>query len=403
MSAGLWGFRIRLVEQADLADRMADWSQYVRTRAEASPSRWPEWLRVLERSMGHRPYCLEAVAEPAQVAACRPEAPPASLSELDSALRPGAAGRSEDHLASGLSGQNETPESAGRLVGLLPLADVRSWLFGRFLVGLPYLNVGGVLADRAEVAHALVEEAARLADRLNARYLELRHEKPLEHPRLTEQLTSKVHMRLALPATPEQLWKSFDPKVRNQVRKGQRMELSVHWGSLDLLEDFYRVFAHNMRDLGTPVFPRRLFQAILEQFPNDAELCVVRMGGRPVAGALLVHGPGMTEVPSASSLRKYNHTCANMLMYWHLLSRAVERGQTVFDFGRSTVDSPTYRFKKQWGAQPAAAVWQYYLRRGTIGQMRPESGRFRLAIQLWRRLPVWLTRLLGPWIVRGIP
>jgi len=372
MTSEAVGVSIRLVEGPELADRLPVWSAYVEAHGERSPSRWPGWLRVLERSMGHRPYCLEAIAQP-------------QTPTLPAAV------------------QSTRQADSDRIVGLLPLAYVRSVLFGRFLVSLPYLNVGGVLADTWETAHALVDEAARLADHLNVRYLELRHESPVEHPRLTERLTSKVHMRLALPTTSERLWKSFDPKVRNQIRKGERMELTVHWGGLDLLGDFYQVFAHNMRDLGTPVFPQGLFRAILEEFPNEAEVCVVRMGGKPLAGALLVHGPGMTETPSASSLRKYNYTCANMLMYWHLLIRAVERGQSWFDFGRSTVDSPTYRFKKQWGAQPAEAVWQYYLRRGTIGQMRPESGRFSLAIRLWRRLPVWLSRLLGPWIVRGIP
>jgi hypothetical protein len=111
----------------------------------------------------------------------------------------------------------------------------------------------------------------------------------------------------------------------------------------------------------------------------------------------------VTEVPSASSLRSYNPTCANMLMYWSLLERAVERGQDVFDFGRSTPDSGPYRFKKQWGASPAPAEWQYALRAGGLQAARPDNPRYRRLIALWRRLPVRLTRLLGPAIVRGIP
>ena len=130
---------------------------------------------------------------------------------------------------------------------------------------------------------------------------------------------------------------------------------------------------------------------------------MVRQGTRPVAGAVLLHGPQMTEVPSASSLRRYNRTNANMLMYWHLLCRAVERGQRTFDFGRSTVESNTFRFKEQWGAEPVPAPWQYYLRRGTIGEMRPDNPRYRLLIRVWQRLPVTIARLLGPAIVRGIP
>ena len=158
-----------------------------------------------------------------------------------------------------------------------------------------------------------------------------------------------------------------------------------------------------MRDLGSPVYGRRLFAAILAAFPRDAELCVVRAGDRPAAAALLLHGPGVTEVPTASSLREFNPTCANMLMYRHLLDRAVGRGQAVFDFGRSTVDGATFRFKKQWGAEPHPAAWQYHARQGNILEMRPENPRYQRAIRVWQRLPVGVTRRLGPAIVRGIP
>jgi FemAB-related protein (PEP-CTERM system-associated) len=158
-----------------------------------------------------------------------------------------------------------------------------------------------------------------------------------------------------------------------------------------------------MRDLGTPVYGQALFRAVLRRFPGDAELCVVRSGALPVAGALLLHGRGVSEVPSASSLREHNHTCANMLLYWSLLERAVHRGQSVFDFGRSTVDGPTYRFKKQWGARPEPAVWQYYVRSGAPDAVRPDNPRYRGLIRVWQNLPVALTRWLGPAIVRGIP
>jgi FemAB-related protein (PEP-CTERM system-associated) len=163
------------------------------------------------------------------------------------------------------------------------------------------------------------------------------------------------------------------------------------------------VFSHNMRDLGTPVYGQALFRTVLQQFPGRAELCVVRAEGQAAAAALLLHGKGVTEVPSASALRRYNPTCANMLLYWHLLERSVERRQSVFDFGRSTRDSGTYAFKKQWGAVPEPAEWQYYLRTGTVGAMRPDDPGNQRLIRVWQRLPVSLTRWLGPPIVRGIP
>lgn len=288
-------------------------------------------------------------------------------------------------------------------VGVLPLSFIRSLCFGKFLVSLPFVNTAGIASADEEATSALIDRAVGLADELDVRYLELRHENPVEHLRLNQQRTDKVHMRLPLPKTADELWKSLNPKVRNQVRKGQKQEFVIQWGGLEQLDAFYEVFSHNMRDLGTPVFSRQLFSSILAEYPDRAELCTLTASGRPVAGALLVHGPMRTQVPSASALREFNRQNANMLMYWQLLCRTIERGQKTFDFGRSSQESNTFRFKKQWGAQGEPAVWQYYVRKGDISGMRPESGKYRYLIKTWQRLPVPLTRWIGPPIVRGIP
>jgi FemAB-related protein (PEP-CTERM system-associated) len=309
---------------------------------------------VLAKGLGHTPWCLEAVDE-------------------------------------------------GKTVGLLPLAHVRSLLFGHALVALPYLNYGGVLADDDLAARALIDRAVELADQLRVRYLELRHETAVSHPRLVRLQTDKVHMRLELPAGVAMLWDQIPSKVRNQVRKGQKNGLTVSWGGQDLLREFHAVFSHNMRDLGTPTYGKLLFAEALARFPGRSEICVVRAGGLAVAAGFLMHGWGVTEVPSASSLRKYNHTCANMLLYWHLLERAVDRRQEVFDFGRSSKDSTTCRFKQQWGAHPNPAEWQCYARAGSADQLRPQSAHYEGLVRIWKRMPLPLTRLVGPWVVRGIP
>lgn len=294
-------------------------------------------------------------------------------------------------------------DDAGQVVGSLPLTLVRSILFGKFLVSQPYLNTGGVWAAEEGVARVLIDRAVALAEELNVKHLELRHEVRVEHDQLTKQRDDKVHMRLALPESTDALMKSFKSKLRSQVKKSFEHPFVVQWGQHGLLEEFYYLFARNMRDLGTPVYSSRLFGSILDAFPSTSELCVVRLKDQPVAGALLLHNRGITEVPSASSLREYNSTGANMWMYWQLLQRAIERGSTVFDFGRSSVESGTYKFKEQWGAVPHPAVWQYYVRSGAPEDMRPNSPKRQKLIQVWQKLPVWLTRWVGPSIVRGIP
>lgn len=291
----------------------------------------------------------------------------------------------------------------GKLIGYLPLTHVRSIWFGQFLVSQPYLNTGGVWADEEAVALALVDRAVAIADELGVKHLELRHEIPVPHPRTDRQRTDKVHMRLALPESSEALMKSFKSKLRSQVKKTFEHPFEIQWGGLDLVNDFYIVFARNMRDLGTPVYTIKLFESILRHFSSDAELAVVRLRGQLVAGALLMHRRGRTEVPSASCLREFNPTGANMWMYWQLLQRAIERGSIEFDFGRSSVDSGTYKFKEQWGALPQPAIWQFYVRSGAPEDMRPTSPKRQRMIQAWQKLPVWFTKVIGPSIVRGIP
>ncbi len=295
-------------------------------------------------------------------------------------------------------------ERDGCLVGVLPLMFVSGPIFGRFLVSQPYLNTGGVLADAVEIEAGLISKAIELADQLNVKHLELRHERHVEHAGLNRVSTEKVHMRLALPETSEALWDGLKSKLRSQIRKPlNNEELQAHFGRFERLDEFYDIFCRNMRDLGTPPFSRQLFGQMLQEFGEQAEICTVTLMGKPVASGFLLHGPEVTLIPSASSLREYNNTSCNLLMYWHALCRSIERGQKVFDFGRSSQDSGTHKFKQQWGSEEYPAVWQYCSRKGNIDAARPGSGKFDLMIRTWQKLPVWLTRVIGPPIVSGIP
>lgn len=295
-----------------------------------------------------------------------------------------------------------------RLAGALPLALTRSPLFGKHLVSLPYVNRAGLLAGDLESGHALIDHAAKLADQFDARYLELRHHgDSFDAPAFTDCRNEKHRMVLELPETTDQLWTSLKAKVRNQVRKGEQGGLKICFGREKLVAGFYSVFATNMRDLGTPVYPRKLFQAMLHHLGQRCEIALVTLESIPIAGAILVHDRvgerAITQVPSASCLRQFNSVCANMWMYHQLLERAIARGAKQFDFGRSSEDSGTYRFKKQWGAQPQPTPWQVVLRRGALNDARPDDPRNRRRIEKWQKLPVWVTKAIGPTIVRGIP
>ncbi|MEO0586072.1 MAG: GNAT family N-acetyltransferase, partial [Planctomycetota bacterium] len=211
----------------------------------------------------------------------------------------------------------------------------------------------------------------------------------------------------------EAVMKSIPSKVRNLVRKGDKANLTVSFhrsGDAQLpaaLRGFYEAFAITMRDVGTPVFPRKLFAAMLDAFPHEAELVTVNHEHQVIAGAILLHDPyrQVTQVPSACALRAFNHTSANMWMYFHLLCRSVQRGSRRFDFGRTTPGSGPHRFKKQWGAVERPTPWAIAAIKPTAdtAAARPDNPTYQRRIETWQRLPVWLTKLVGPPIVRGIP
>ena len=294
-------------------------------------------------------------------------------------------------------------ETNGEIVGILPLVVFKSRFLRRFSVSLPFVNYGGVVADTPEVERALVDAAIDETRAMGGEYLELRHTRQLFPSFPSKQ--HKVAMILPLAENQEKQWSALDRKIRNQVRKAEKSELRVTQGGVELVEPFYDVFAHNMRDLGTPVYPRQWFQQILATFPDNARAFCVWHGDQPIAASYVFwHGDTM-EVPSASALRSFNPMCPNTLLYWEMLKFAAARGLRNFDFGRSTPGAGTYDFKRQWGAQPHGLTWEYWLASGDdeLPDMSPQNPRVQWAIELWRHLPVPVTRAVGPLVVRNIP
>lgn len=319
------------------------------------------------------------------------------------AALPGHDRRWPEALAAGLGHRPASlvALAGGEVRGILPLVEVRSWVLGRLLVSLPWLDAAGVLADGPEARDALLDGAVRLARDRRARSLEIRAVE--RYPGVTAVIEGKAARHLALTSETE-VWERFDAKLRNQVRKAERAGLAVEFGGEDLLPEFHDPFSRNMRELGVPVWGLGFYRAILEAFRENGEVLVVRDAGRPVGGGLLIHLGGTALVPCASSLRSTFEKCPNHALYWGAIRRAIARGARRFDFGRSTIGSGPYRFKESWGGVAVPCRWHRPLE-GTRGAeaATTASRRFRLLSAAWRRLPLPLTRVLGPRIVRHIP
>ena len=286
-----------------------------------------------------------------------------------------------------------------RVVGVLPLFEFAGPFGRRSWVSSPFCDLGGPLAERPEIAEALVESACQLAGEAT---IDLRAATPLSLSRPSARRAEhKVRMLLELPESSEALLASFKAKLRSQVRKAEKNGCEFTWGA-DQVDDFYAIFSINMRDLGSPVHAKRLFDEIVSAFGEHAHLGVVRFEGRPVAAGLALSVGGRMAIPWASSLRAYNKLAPNMLLYWNLLKRAADGGFTSFDFGRSSEGEGTYRFKAQWGASPQPLHW-LELGEGAAPEPQAGPGRGRqLAESLWRRLPLPVANLVGPRVRRYV-
>lgn len=295
-------------------------------------------------------------------------------------------------------------EAGCRLSGVLPLVEFKVPLRGCTLVSLPYCDAGGPLADCAEVAETLLEAARSLTVERGAQALEIRYANrlPGRHGAVVLQ---KVRMLLPLPESGEALLSGFKSDLRYKANKPLREGLTFRLGGEELVADFYRVFAENMRDLGSPVHSQGWIEAIVRNYGAASRVAVVYTpAGAPAAGGvLLLHG-SKGVVPWASALRRFNPLSPNMLLYRNLLTTAADNGCRVFDFGRSTPGEGTWRFKKQWGAQPVPLDWRRWSRWGdtpAAGSARSVWAR-RQAERLWQHFPLSVSSRLGPRLRRYV-
>jgi FemAB-related protein (PEP-CTERM system-associated) len=288
------------------------------------------------------------------------------------------------------------------ICGVLPMMRVQSRLFGNRMISQAFSNYGGMLTDYSEAREAFFTYAVELACRLNCESIELRNTEPLPYDLRVR--SEKICMHLALSGDPQELWKSFEPKVRNQVRKAEKSNITVMHGRLELLKDFYNVYVHRMRLLGTPPYPQKIMRSILETFPDNSRIFLAKLGSLTVGGGLTFCLDGFVEIPWAATLVKYNSLCPNNLLYWSVLEHYCLAGAKCFDFGRCTIGESTYQFKKQWGAQPVKLYYQYWARPGlAFTPVTPDNPKYKWRVGLWKKLPLWVTRIIGPYISRNLP
>jgi FemAB-related protein (PEP-CTERM system-associated) len=326
----------------------ARWNTFVETHPEGTFFHCAEWKTVIEKAFGHRTYYLYA-------------------------------------------------ESAGHIQGVLPLGHLRSHLFGNALMSTPFCVYGGAVAESHDARVALESAAVDLARRLNVDYLELRNQNAA-HPNWIKK-DLYVTFRKEIDPDPERNMLSIPRKQRRMVRQGAKAGLT---SEIDTeLDRFYEIYATSVRNLGTPVLPRRYFNLLREIFGDQCEVLTVTLNGRPIASVMSFYFQDTVLPYYGGSLHSARAVAGNDFMYWELMRRACERGFRIFDYGRSKKGTGAYSFKKNWGFQAVPLPYEYLLINATaVPDISPLNPRYRIFVSVWKRLPLSVSKLIGPKIAK---
>ncbi len=326
------------------------WDAYVLTHPDGTFFHRAGWRRVIEDAFGHRTHFL--------------------LAERD-----------------------------GDMIGVLPLAEINSWLFGHSLGSLPFCAYGGILADNDAAYRALDEAAQALAIKLKVGALECRNQVAQHAHWPTKDLY--VTFKKAIEPEVDANMNAIPRKQRAMVRKGIKAGLI---GEIDTdTTRFFQAYSASVHRLGTPVFSRTFFKLLKDEFGDDCEVLTITLNGAVIASVMsfyfrdevLPYYGGGTDAARA--------VAGNDFMYWELMRRACERGLKVFDFGRSKRGTGSFDFKKNWGFEPTPLYYEYFLVTDkTVPDINPLNPKYRLFIQAWKKMPLALANVIGPHIVKNL-
>jgi FemAB-related protein (PEP-CTERM system-associated) len=291
-------------------------------------------------------------------------------------------------------------DDAGRTRGALGLYEVRHPLLGHYLATAPFANDGGLHYDDAGARDLLLAEATRLCAERRASHVVIRT-RGEDLPGFTPDHRYQTAV-VDLGGGAAALWKRLPGTTRNQVRRGQKEGFAIRTGPAEI-EPFHRVFHAHMRELGSPAHGLRYYELIARHLGERARFITVREGETVVAGALLFTMNDTAANLQTVSLREYNRRCPNYLLYWHMMETSGAAGCTRFDMGRSVEGGGNLAFKENWKPEVSPLSYNYHLRTLTaVPFVDPRNPRYRLPIEVWRRLPLSLTRALGPRLIGGL-
>jgi FemAB-related protein (PEP-CTERM system-associated) len=290
----------------------------------------------------------------------------------------------------------------GEINGILPIFFLKSILFGKKLVSVPFAPYGSVCADNEMAENALIEKAKKITGDYKANYLELRYFTMRKDNSEFSANNNYVTFLLNLTKDPDVVMNGFNNKVRNAIRKALRSDLEISWDNN--LKEFYSIYSKNMRELGSPPHSYTFFNNLMHEFSNHVKIIRVQMDSRTIGALFLISFKHTLISGWAASDKTYQKFNPNNLLYWEVIRYGCEKDYKFFDFGRSTFNSGTFNFKKPWGAEPKQLCYRYYLSNmKKIPDTSQSNPKRQIFAKVWRRLPLRLTTMAGSYIRKTIP
>jgi FemAB-related protein (PEP-CTERM system-associated) len=294
-----------------------------------------------------------------------------------------------------------TARRNGNISGVFPVSVVRNPVFGDCLVSLPLAMYAGVCADDENSYFSLLKAGQDLALGMGVKYLEMRNRSEV-YPVSLPSRDLYVTFTQDLTPGPEKLLQGLPRDTRYMVRKS--LKGNLEWVQDLSVDEFYEIYARSVHQLGTPVFPRRLFSLLKSEFPKQCRIAGVRKNGIAIAGVMSFYFRDQVMPYYGGALREYNADAPNNFMYWNLIAQSCNEGLRVFDFGRSKVGTGSYKFKSAWSMDVKPLPYRYHLVRAKeVPQMSPADAKFQLPVATWKKLPFSWTKVIGPRVIRWVP
>jgi len=302
----------------------------------------------------------------------------------------------------GLKGFYLVAREGDTVCGVLPLVYVHCRIFGKRMISQAFSNYGGPLSTSSAAVDALCKQAVELAVEYKCKSLELRNVNPIPCDYYLG--TDKKISYLPLGSNLAELWKSFRPQIRNRIRKAEKSGIVVVSGGLELLDGFYRVWTTRMRQKGTPCYPRKLFSNIMETFPDKCQIFVARLNNTNVGALFIYLFKELVQVRWGASLVEYNDLAPTSLLFWSAIKHYCETKAKYLDFGTSTTGSSQLEFKRRWGTKQIQLFYQYWVPPGQhLALAKPDNPKYKGKVKMWKKLPLCMTRIVGPYISRHLP